>query len=506
MSIGHVIRGRQRARPVVQLRGTAESSEDQGIWRKKAFVEVPLLDPPAPKPPGFWTRLWRRLLRRPENPQPRLSRKRLNLIDVLQTYTATESVGERSGREDWEVAHSSLYCVSAPEGVFDLDLHDRLETEISDRLYEKVGAYIDPGDELTVRCLTSQRLQGDEVMTFLGADVYAPAQNAKPVGWLRFVADPDAPENHQQPALRNGQPAGIYKGQRTLGFVVGQQAFPVTLDLGADTHYDAFVSLRAQETIDPKAPFALSARRLKGGRVPGFRALPDPPPGADHAWQVTFFGLSRPPGRMELCLDDRVSRFHHPNKRPNGPHVEIAALRLAPEMFARKPERLWVEFSMDEALRHSDMQDTHYSLAWHFGEGKAYRYDWFAFRFRPVGGSFHSEFTHDGAAGCVLRRRGGAPLGYLALPSRAQDISYSDAFADLQTYALDWLDATCTVDFGRERQGLGRALMDGPQVWPRVTPDVAGLTDSSDDTARAMIGPFEVRAPAPARNKAARGL
>jgi hypothetical protein len=374
----------------------------------------------------------------------------------MSVMTDQLRLGVEGGSETVEVAFQHVYFVSGPDGVCDKGIDPGLESRVAASLMSSLKGYYDPAWGIRAGCLVRETLATNDVEMILGSGVFVPRPGERPVGWLRYYPDARDRAHFIEPALPDGRPAGIYKGQAGLAFGAGAGRFPADLDLGLADETSLFFSLSKAVEGDQDRGFKVELG-VAGER--SVRPVPQPaddvPPDVDSAWRIIFSGVSQPPGHFELCADGRRSRLHH--TRTPRCNTAIEKIRIDLGAFSGGVDRFWIDFDHRNRLAASALQHVQTSLVWDNLDRRDYAYGW-------TGSS--SPFRAAGRIGMIVKSVDGAveiaradeqALGYLELPEHPQQAIFADEFQTLDGFHLDWLDECGRISISDRVVPLGQA-------------------------------------------------
>ncbi|SNR74888.1 hypothetical protein [Puniceibacterium sediminis] len=399
---------------------------------------------------------------------PFVGRTLKSLDDIVaREYLDVLVVGERSGGgRSFEVVYPSVLLLGGAGSVIDPGLADKIEMKIQRTLEASADGLFDPEEAISVRCYAFRDRNKDDIDIFIGPSVFAPRQGQRSIGKLSFISDSGEEE---EPQLPGSQTAGIYKNQRRLGFGLGETPFPSALRSPDFNHYAGYVTLFDQGAANGwdtavDAPFALRRQPYQRGQLPDFRSTESKDPWVDQAWEMQHFGASRAssPTRVALTLDTRRSRlFYDP---PRKDCLRVTGVHLDPEAFARRPLRVWWNFTAAQRARFSEMQWTWLSVIWDFEKERCYAYDFNEPILLGAGVSGLKVEPELDGKGVVLSlavddRDTARGLGYILPPTRDDALVFTEEHATSEGgFCLDWLDSLATVEFPHRRIGLARAL------------------------------------------------
>lgn len=438
--------------PIVSFGGRPDGDADTAFWLKQ-FLEsraVGALDNAAPDGAEPVIRRWWPLGRRSS---------KLTLEMALLSAASGIVFGVEGGSEVHSVVHNNVVLASGRNGLCDLSLHPNLEQELRLALALALQGRFDDRVGMRIACQTWHGLARDEIRVFTGPGIFAPENEEQPIGWLRYYPDVNNLTDWREPCFPDGTPAGIYRSQSSLCFAIKPGVLPATLELGVDLQQPGLLGVLTQKpptettgsgfaTLQPAGPYK--------GKTFGIYPLDTPADKeADQSWRVAYMNTEGPKGRFDLCRDARSSRLHQ--KPPLERGAMIKAMRLRAEVLPGNVRRLWINLCRDRMLIASGLQAPFLSAIWDADRGVGEVYNWANYSFDSD--RFYGLIISQNDGGAIeLRRIGGEPLGYLALPEDPALLGFDSVHNRSAEFSIDWLDHTGTVELRDRKLSLAHAL------------------------------------------------
>jgi hypothetical protein len=454
MAIGDLVRDALPSYDVNQLTFAAKLPDG-----RIHFADDRLFEPGTP---GFVTGLGAWVPRR---------RRRMSLLELIDAYHDIEIQGSYGEREAVAVPYSHIILRCGPDGRFSGGFAPEIEGEVTERIREVFGRFVDPLVDVRVRCEEHEALGADDLAALFGRGVFVPRTGESPVGHVRICRRDLGPPGRDLCLSDGHTSAGIYRGQRAIAFGNGARACGQVRAAMPEGAFLAIVPgppaarapgsgrrgtdgpLRLVPDAAPaerRTPDMLARGLRRFGLLPRVSARPArnvtiPRPvettDADGAWS---FPVGQASFEIEVVIDARPSRLLAALP-PAGTGYAIAGVGvdLAAGIRAEASDgRWWIDIDADGHLVGSAMAVKAYSIVVENGGVEIYdwrRKDW-------ARGAKLPRFEL--GEGGVVRRVDGAALGYLAAPGRPVKPSFVEEWwtggADL--WPLDWLDFAGAIE------------------------------------------------------------